>query len=368
MCRRTRSLIAQTRGAQNRFGSRVALSDVVPASMTQNPVKGGEPCSKRWSIIIPAFNEEEHIHICLESVCGLIRGEHRLEVVVVDNGSTDRTVAIALSYSGRVTLRVLEMPSARIGALRNAGAETATGEFLVFLDADCLLTPLWLECASTVLEGHPATVAGAYYAMPPDAGWPARIWHQRFHAGRQGPVSYLPGGNLVMERRLFGKLGGFDPHLRSNEDSQFCSRARAVGIPVIAFPELAAVHLGAEKTLLQFIKRQIWHGSNVLNQLGFRGNARAVGLAAYTFFCLVCALIALLSGQFAALVAAVGVLSVPPVLTSLRGPRLKARIGKVPLLIILLTVYAVVRACVLPRALFESFQQRTIARAEPQLK
>lgn len=334
--------------------------------MAQDAADGQEISSCEWSIIIPAFNEEAHIQACLESICALACQQGGPEVVLVDNGSTDRTVAIAATYSERLNLKILQIPGATVGALRNAGAGVAAGKFFAFLDADCLARPYWLEHASAVLEKNPSSVAGAYYALPPDPGWPARLWHQRFHAGRCGAVSYLPGGNLMMERLLFWKIGGFDPKLRSNEDSQFCSRARACDTPILAFPELATIHLGAEKDLPQFIRRQVWHGSNVLSQAGIKGNIRAIGLAGYTLFCLFCAVPALLSGHFAFFVIAVGALLIPPVLMSLRGPRLKNRIAAVPLLIVLLTVYAVVRACVLPQALVRAIQQRRFTELAPQ--
>jgi GT2 family glycosyltransferase len=331
--------------------------------MRHDFLHGQDAHARKWSIIIPALNEERHIQPCLDAVCSL--GEGSFEVIVVDNGSVDRTIAIAKSYSARLRIRVVTRRGVTIGVLRNTGAAIATGRILIFLDADCLIPSNFLKHASRCLENSPPIVAGAYYALPPNAGWPARLWHQRFHAGRQGAVGYIPGGNLVIDRALFRKLGGFDPKLRSNEDSQFCSRARAAGIPVVVFPELATIHLGAEKNLRAFIARQTWHGSNVLSKAGMKGNVRALGLAGYTLFCLGGAFAALCAEWFVVSAAMAGAFLVPPIVLSLRGPRLKARAGDVPLLVLLLAIYAFVRACVLPRALIRCIQQRRHAKTMP---
>jgi glycosyltransferase involved in cell wall biosynthesis len=306
---------------------------------------------KQWSIIIPALNEERHIGTCLDSICGLDADQSKIEVLVVDNGSTDRTVAVANSYSDRLDVRVLVRSELRVGALRNAAAQLASGRFLAFLDADCVAHPSWIATASRILFDNPGTITGSPYALPPDAGWPARIWHQRFHRNKSGEVSYVPGGNLLLERTLFWAIGGFDSSLRSNEDSQFCSRARSSGTRVLAFPELAVVHLGAEKNLRHFARRQLWHGSNVCSRAGIRGNSRAIGLAGYTLFCAFAIAAALILWQSKLLLAAFLGLLVPPITMAASKTKQKD-LRVLPKLVVLILTYALVRAYALPIAAF----------------
>jgi glycosyltransferase involved in cell wall biosynthesis len=304
---------------------------------------------KQWSIIIPALNEEKHIGACLDSICGLDGSHEDIEVIVVDNGSTDRTVAIVNSYADRINVRVLIRSKLRVGALRNAAAQVASARFLAFLDADCLAPSNWIRTASRILMEDPGTITGSPYAIPADAGWPARIWYQAFHRDKRGQVSYVPAGSLLLERTLFWKIGGFDSSLRSNEDSQFCSRAISSGTRVLAFPELAVVHLGAEKNLRHFVKRQLWHGSNVCNRAGLRGNSRAIALAGYTLFCAAVIAAGLLLWESKILLPAFVGLLVPPIAMSARRAK-QHPLRIMPKLVVLILTYALVRAYALPIA------------------
>lgn len=313
--------------------------------------------AQEWSIIIPARNEEMNIARCLDSLCQLNSERDSFEVLVCDNGSTDDTVALAQKYAGKLNLTVLSFPGLPIGALRNAGARHASRRNLAFLDADCTVKPDWVEQANQVLDQCATAVIGSPYALPESAGWPARLWHKRFHAGREGEVSYIPAGNLLVAKSLFWSLRGFDAKLRSNEDSQFCSRARQRGIRVLAFPQLAAIHFGAEKDLRHFIRRQLWHGSNVVNGRGLHGNARAIGLAMYTFACLVVLLAGIPLADPKLIAGAVLAMLLPPLCLALRGRNIGLKqFG--PLSFLLLT-YGIVRACVLPVAVFRGMQRLT---------
>ena len=82
------------------------------------------------SIIIPALNEEKMIGRCLESLSQLAFPQDRFEVLVVDNGSRDNTLAIVESFKDRLNLKVLQQAGVRISALRNLGARTASGDIL----------------------------------------------------------------------------------------------------------------------------------------------------------------------------------------------------------------------------------------------
>ncbi len=107
-----------------------------------------------FSVVVPSFNREDHIGRCLESIAH--QSCQDLEVVVVDNASTDRTVEIALSFDGRLDVNVLVNDSNRERSFsRNRGAEHARGLFVVFLDSDDELRPDSLELAATFIETYP---------------------------------------------------------------------------------------------------------------------------------------------------------------------------------------------------------------------
>lgn len=305
---------------------------------------------KQWSVIIPTRNEEHNIARCLDSLRQLEYPKDRFEVIVVDNGSSDQTFQVAHSYVSTLNLEVISFPKGRVGAVRNAGAWVASGSCLAFLDADCTVGPQWLTHADEALRVHPTDVVGAHYAVPPGASWIARIWHARFHDSDTGDISYLPGGSILMAARTFLLVGGFNPILRSNEDSQFCARARALGIRVLAFPQLAAAHFGADRDLVHFVRRQLWHGGNVVSPQALKGNLKAIGLAAYT---LVCCTFVLLGIFFSvpSLFASIAGLLTPALIIALHHGKKHVSPRHIPSLALLLLLYSLVRASVLPLAI-----------------
>ena len=94
----------------------------------------------RISTIIPVYNAEKYIERCLDSV--LSQGLDGLEIICVDDGSTDSSLAIINKYSASYDcLKVIRQPNSHAGVARNAGMDVAVGEFIHFLDADDYLFP-----------------------------------------------------------------------------------------------------------------------------------------------------------------------------------------------------------------------------------
>src|SRR6476469_10004419 len=93
------------------------------------------------SVVIPAYNAERFLGEAIESV--LAQGYAHFELIVVDDGSSDRTAEVARSFGDRV--RTIEQENSGVSAARNAGTRAAGGELLAFLDADDRWSPGWLE-------------------------------------------------------------------------------------------------------------------------------------------------------------------------------------------------------------------------------
>jgi glycosyltransferase involved in cell wall biosynthesis len=242
------------------------------------------------SIIIPALNEERMIGRCLESLAKLAFAHDRFEVLVVDNGSQDRTLDIAESFQDRLNLRVLQKTNVRISALRNLGARAAAGNILAFLDADCLAPEDWLDRIFELAHADGAGVLGAHYLLPEDSSWVGRTWHRYQEAPKLGEVSHVPAGDLIMRREDFLKLGGFDETIQTNEDYELCERARKSGMQVRAFPGIGVIHLGTAQNLRVFFRKQAWHGTHVvkvfLRDVVRSHNRKAVLFAGYALLCL----------------------------------------------------------------------------------
>ena len=174
-------------------------------------------------MIVPCLDAEQTLPQCLDAVRANDYPPDRVELILVDNGSRDRSPALARERGATV----LSRPGASIGALRNAGAAAARGDVLAFLDADCVPRPHWLREGVRALQQAPGVV-GYPYDAPDDASWVERAWFAQRQPGRR-EVAGLSGGNMLVPRELFQRIGGFDEALRTGEDAEFCTRARRHG-------------------------------------------------------------------------------------------------------------------------------------------
>lgn len=314
--------------------------------------------SVRVSVIIPALNEEEMIGECLDCLDQSEFFRNSFEVIVVDNGSTDRTMEIACSYSSRFKVIVLQKIGVNISALRNLGAVEAKGEILAFLDADCLVPRDWLTNATRQLQSEETGIVGGNISIPHDSRWVARAWYGVGYAPKNGEVSYVPSGNLLVRRSRFFQVGGFNEDLKTSEDFDLCVRARTAGFPILAVAEMAVVHLRTPQTLTAFYRRERWHGTHVfkalLNNLHETANFRAVAFAVYILGCCIGMLaglgLGLFVGQysiFAAALAGMIIASFACSVRKLRTVRGRAYWHTLPPLTLLHLVYGVARASAL---------------------
>jgi len=206
------------------------------------------------SVIVPAFNEERNIERCLHALLEQDYRKDRYEVLVVDNGSRDRTRQLALELG----VQVIEIPRSTVSVARNIGAQHAQGSILGFVDADCVAASNWLRVAATLVGEHPR-LAGSYYHLPPDESWIAKTWSYLREASTDRFVA-LSGGNIVVPRGVFLGIGGFDESLATGEDAEFSRRAFDKHVPLLYAPELQVTHLGEPKTLEHFVRRETWYG------------------------------------------------------------------------------------------------------------
>jgi len=214
------------------------------------------------SFIIPAFNEEAHIRETVESIRTTVllwRGNSDsigFEIIVIDNGSTDRTCSI----SREMGLTTLVKPGITVGALRNNGAMVAKGQVLVFLDADISLTPEWIQALPglfTRFQQQGPFVSGSRVQAHERRTMIERAW---FTDETDVGDRYVNSGHLIVPKSLFTEIGGFDENLVSGEDSEFCERARDRGFGILPMKEMKVIHRGTPKTIQDFFRRERWHG------------------------------------------------------------------------------------------------------------
>ncbi|MBW4481767.1 MAG: glycosyltransferase [Tildeniella torsiva UHER 1998/13D] len=187
------------------------------------------------SVIVPIYNGEADLPELVQRLVGQQYPADRVEFLLVDNGSCDRTpdllqAATAAAAAQRIRLRALTYSAIQSSyAARNAGITAATGEILAFTDADCHPEPSWLTALVQPFTDHSVgLVAGEIKALP------SQNWLERY-ADRQGTLSqhntlnhaFLPYGqtaNLAVRAEILGTVGLFRPHLTTGGDADLCWR------------------------------------------------------------------------------------------------------------------------------------------------
>lgn len=163
------------------------------------------------SIIIPAFNEERLIMHCLDSVAESLAANQKpgftSEIIVVDNNSTDKTAELATQAGAKVVFE----PINQIGRARNSGATVATGEWLLFVDADSLLNPGMVADILNMIESGQYVGCGSVMHMP-DLPWWGKAAIQLWTVF--SVVFHWASGALVVCRAdAFREVGGFNQEL-----------------------------------------------------------------------------------------------------------------------------------------------------------
>ena len=210
------------------------------------------------SIIIPAKNEEINIKRCLESVFGIDYPHQRYEVIVVDNGSTDSTVSIAVSAGATV----FRKPGLKISALRNFGVHMAHGNILAFLDADCTVSKDWLRNAEKYFFSEKIVCFGSSPCIPAQPTWVQETWFKvRQKRMIVTETSWLESMNMFVRRMPFEKIGGFDETLTTCEDVDLSYRLAKYG-KIVSDQRIVAIHHGEARDLLTFFKKERWRGKS----------------------------------------------------------------------------------------------------------
>jgi glycosyltransferase involved in cell wall biosynthesis len=178
------------------------------------------------SVVIPARNEEGFVSAALSSVAQQDYPVDRLEAIVVDNGSTDQTSCVAVEFGDvhpALTVRVTAELVRGVGRAKNTGASIATGELLVFLDADSRMEPdLAWQVAQSYLRHHRV----ASIKVLADDG--TRLERAFFGLMEFGKERFgIRAQMMYCQRELFLALGGFRPDFQVAEDLDFLKRARA---------------------------------------------------------------------------------------------------------------------------------------------
>lgn len=192
--------------------------------------------SLRVSVIIPVHNAEAFLASTLDSVVG--QRYDALEIIVVDDGSTDGSAAIVKACPADV--RYVFQPNAGPPAARNAGLRRATGDLITFLDADDLWPEGRLAVQLRLFAGYPSVdvVAGRFQWVQSSSA-PGEAARLTPLADPRNPLSL---GTGLFRRHLFATVGELDERLWYSDDVDWYLRARELGVPMLIHDDVVLLY------------------------------------------------------------------------------------------------------------------------------
>jgi GT2 family glycosyltransferase len=214
----------------------------------------------RISVIVCTYNGAATLRSCLEGILTLHYPNY--EVIVVSDGSTDASAAIAASYEG---VRVIETPQQGLAAARNSGMEAAEGEILAYIDDDAIPDPDWLSHIAGAFSSGPYAAVGGPNVLPPDSSAVAECVANAPGGPTHVLVSdreaeHIPGCNMTIRAAALREIGGFDPQFRAaGDDVDMCWRLLDCGHR-IAFSPGAVVWHHRRSSIRGYLRQQRGYG------------------------------------------------------------------------------------------------------------
>jgi glycosyltransferase involved in cell wall biosynthesis len=212
------------------------------------------------SVIVPAWNAAPTLEACLTALRAQRDVPGACEVIVVDDGSTDATAAIAAAQS----VRLVQQPHLGAAAARNAGARSARGDILLFTDADCRPTPGW-AAALLAPFADPVVSAAQGLLASDQPQLVARLAQAEYDEKQarmlaRGRVTFADTASAAYRADVFHAAGGFRADLGAVEDTELAFRLAAAGHTLVMAPA-AVVYHHHPATLADYARRKYRFGA-----------------------------------------------------------------------------------------------------------
>ena len=225
------------------------------------------------SIIVPCYNEQATIHLLLNAILAQTYPISKIEVVISDGISQDKTLAAIENFQGchpELALRVVDNTRRTIPSSLNLAIKEARGEIIVRLDAHSMPIPEYVErCVQALEEGKGRLCRRCLDDPPGGEGWiaesiaaaashPLGVGDAMYRLqAKAGAVDTVPFGAFRVE--LIGSIGGFDETLLANEDYEFNTRVRRNGGVVWLDPKIRSTYI-ARASLMELAKQYARYG------------------------------------------------------------------------------------------------------------
>jgi len=188
--------------------------------------------TREYSIIIPTLNEEKFLPKLLTSLT--CQTQKNFDVIVVDGASVDKTVAVAKTFQKKLPLTIVECKKAGVSRQRNIGAKKSQAKWLVFVDADSILLPRFIERVSEFIKNdHPRFFTTALKPDRLDTShkMAAGLFNRTIQAAIVIGRPWAPGPLTVVARDAFNRVGGYNEQVVYGEDHELGAVMHKRGIP-----------------------------------------------------------------------------------------------------------------------------------------
>lgn len=204
----------------------------------------------RFSIIIPVYNRPDELADLLDSLTRQTMTD--FEVLVIEDGSTQKADQVVTTYLDRLTIRYFDKPNTGQGFSRNYGFERATGDYFVVFDSDAVVPPTYLETVAAYLKHTPLDAYGGPDGASPDFSDTQKAISYAMTSvfttggirGKKQNVggAFLPRSfNMGLSRRVFAETGGFAKR-DMGEDMELSTRLIRLGYRVGLIPDAVVYH------------------------------------------------------------------------------------------------------------------------------
>jgi len=189
------------------------------------------------SVVIPVYNTEKYLAQAIQSVLSQ-QGYFSLDLIIIDDGSTDKTADIAKGFGNSLTY--FYQKQGGISAARNAGVMASKGEFLAFLDADDFWTENKLSLQAKVFDSDPAldiVFGHIQQFISPDIPEKAKA---KLVCNSEAMPGYH-ASTMLVRKQSFLKAGLFDLGLKAGEFIDWYNRAKSIGLKILMLQDLLAM-------------------------------------------------------------------------------------------------------------------------------
>ncbi|MSQ97933.1 MAG: glycosyltransferase [Xanthomonadales bacterium] len=221
----------------------------------------------RFSIVIPTYQRPEGLHNCLAAIAAMASPKNEFEVIVVDDANAGNTHAVTEPFKPDLNLTLIRQDNQGPASARNAGARRARGDYLLFIDDDCVPGPKWMECIAAALGDEPRLAVGGRCRNGLETNIFASAQqmlmdylHQHYN-NDPTHARFCPSNSLAVPRQAFLDLGGFDTgfSFAGGEDRDFSARWIESNAQLVFSTDVHVLHMH-HMGFLAFIKMNIHYG------------------------------------------------------------------------------------------------------------